>query len=243
MPSIILIPGSFSPANFYYGIVKSLMQAGYEAVVYDLPSASRKPPARAATLVEDAAFFHREAEKLAGQGKEVVLVPHSYGGLVASECVKGLSRVERDAANEVGCVSKIIWLMCVIPPEGSSLQAVLGTLVPDFIKFDGDFMYHEPTGSAKVNLSDMPYERAIELASQFSYHSTESFSNVLTYAGYRYIPSAYIICDKDVVLPPAFQKGRVELVEKASGNAVKVLHCDSGHCPNLSKPDHVALLI
>ena len=104
-------------------------------------------------------------------------------------------------------------------------------------------MYHEATGSARINLSDLPYEKGIKLAAQFSHHSTRSFQNKLTYAGYRYIPSAFIMCDRDVVLPPSFQKSRVELLERECGTDVKVVHCNSGHCPNLSMPEAVAALV
>ena len=104
-------------------------------------------------------------------------------------------------------------------------------------------MYHEPTGSARVNLSDMPYEKAIKLAAQFSHHSTPSFQNELTYAGYRHIPSVFIMCDQDIVLPPSFQQSRIELLERESGSDVKVVHCNSGHCPNLSMPEAVAALV
>ena len=104
-------------------------------------------------------------------------------------------------------------------------------------------MYHEATGSAGVNLSDMPYEKAIKLAAQFSHHSTPSFQNELTYAGYKYVPSAFIMCDQDIVLPPSFQRSRVELLERESRTNVKVVHCDSGHCPNLSMPETVAALV
>lgn len=135
-PTILIIPGSFSPAHFYYGVVNSLKEAGYEAIVYDLPSASRKPPQEAATLADDAEFFHHKASLLADQGKKIVLVPHSYGGLVASECVKGLSKAEREAANRPGCVSKVVFLTSVIPPVGESLQSLMGTLLPEFIKVD-----------------------------------------------------------------------------------------------------------
>ena len=104
-------------------------------------------------------------------------------------------------------------------------------------------MYHEPTGSARVNLSDLPYEKGIKFAAQFSHQSTPSFQNELTYAGYRYIPSAFIMCDKDLVLPLDFQKSRVELLERESGTNVKVVHCISGHCPNLNMPEKVAALV
>ena len=104
-------------------------------------------------------------------------------------------------------------------------------------------MFHEATGSARVNLSDMLYEKAIKLAAQFSHHSTPSFQNELTYAGYKYIPSAFIMCDQDIVLPPSFQQSRVELLERQSGTNVKVVHCNSGHCPNLSMPGTVAALV
>ena len=139
-PTILIVPGSFSPAHFYYGVVNSLKDAGYEALVYDLSSASRKPPQEAATLADDAELFHQKAATLADQGKDVVLVAHSYGGLVASECVKRLSKAEREEEGKQGCVSKIIFLTSVIPLVGESLQSLMGALLPEFIKVDVCFI-------------------------------------------------------------------------------------------------------
>ena len=135
-PTVLIIPGSFSPATLYHGIVEDLTRSGFEATVYDLPSASRLPPQAAATLAEDAAYFHDITKKLADESKEVVLVAHSYGGIVASECVEGLSEAERQAAGKPGAVVRIIYLTSVIAPLGDSLRSVCGDGLPAFLRLD-----------------------------------------------------------------------------------------------------------
>lgn len=165
--SIIIVPGSFSPAFFYNDMVSNLKDAGLEAAVYDLPSANRKTPQEAASLVDDAEFFHQKASALTKQGKQVVLVAHSYGGLVASQCVEGLSKAERPG--QAGFVQRIIYLTSVIPRLGQSLQSLMGTLLPEFIKIDVSFevgcddLTDASTRAISCTMNQMALPRSISL--------------------------------------------------------------------------------
>lgn len=96
-PSIVIVPGSFTGPELYSTIASLLKDQGYEAFVGTLQSASRTPPEKAATMKEDAAYFRGIVEFLAGQGKDVVILGHSYGGIVATESVKGATKAEREA--------------------------------------------------------------------------------------------------------------------------------------------------
>lgn len=135
-PTVVIIPGSFSPAYFYDKIVGQLRDNGIEAAAYDLPSASRTPPQPAATLTDDAAFFHDVAQKIADQGKDVVFVTHSYGGVVGTEASKGLTKAERKAAGKEGGLVRIVYVTSVVPPVGKSLADVMGDLVPAYLKVE-----------------------------------------------------------------------------------------------------------
>lgn len=135
-PTILIVPGSFSPAFFYHGIIAELNAKGFEAFVYDLPSASRKAPEPAATMADDAALFNEKATRLADEGKDVVLLVHSYGGIVGSECLKGLSRAEREADGKTGGVVKIIYLAAIVPAVGESLRSILGPTKRDYVSFE-----------------------------------------------------------------------------------------------------------
>ena len=134
-PAIVVVPGSFSPASFYADLVSALRSRGYEATVETLLSSARSPlrGEKAATMQEDAELFHAIAEKLADQGKDVVIVTHSYGGIPGTECSKGLSKEERKAIGKPGGISRFVYVTSVVPPPGKSLKDLMGDLVPSFI--------------------------------------------------------------------------------------------------------------
>lgn len=137
-PAIVIVPGSFSPASFYRDVVDALQSHGYEALVETLQSSARSPlrNEQAATMEEDAEFFHGIVEKLADQGKDVVIMTHSYGGVPGTECSKGLSKKERSAAGKSGGVTRFVYVTSVVPVPGKSLKDLMGDLVPSFINVE-----------------------------------------------------------------------------------------------------------
>jgi pimeloyl-ACP methyl ester carboxylesterase len=119
-PAILLIPGSFSHAGMYYPLQDAIQAQGYECFVNNAPSASRNPPEEPATLEDDAVFFRGLIEKLADQGKDVVVVAHSYGGIIATEAAKGAAKADRQASGKQGGIVKIVYLSAIVLPEGGS---------------------------------------------------------------------------------------------------------------------------
>lgn len=129
-PAVIIVPGSFTTPDWYDSLVNGLKSKGYEAYVYALPSTSRKPPEEAATLADDADFFHKKLTELTNAGKDVVVLGHSYGGAVITETVHGLTE-KRDGK---GRVVGLIYLSALAPLEGQSLASMTAHLEFDFIK-------------------------------------------------------------------------------------------------------------
>ncbi len=154
-PAIVIVPGSFSPASFYADLLSALQSHGYEAIVETLLSSARSPlrGEKAATMEEDAQFFHDIAEKLADQGKDVVIVTHSYGGIPGTECSEGISKDERKAAGKPGGVSRFVYVTSVVPPPGKSLKDLMGDLVPSFINVEASlikcYRYHANADRSK----------------------------------------------------------------------------------------------
>ena len=71
-------------------------------------------------MAEDAASIHAELEKLADEGKEIVVIGHSYGGIPVSEAQKGLSLEERRKEGKKGGVVRLGYLTAFVPPVGIS---------------------------------------------------------------------------------------------------------------------------
>ncbi len=134
-PSIILIPGSFGLPEFYNPVFELVRAKGYDIRGVHKPSvglSSRQPrPGPLPTMYDDAAHIAKEAEKLIDEGKDVILVPHSYGGVPTSQCTKGLSKKERQEAGKPGGIVNIAYLTCLTPALGQAAKDVLATVPPE----------------------------------------------------------------------------------------------------------------
>ena len=97
-------------------------------------------------------------------------------------------------------------------------------------------MEHIPEESAPHTFSDLPKEEGTEWVRKMPLHSLASWEGKLTYPAYRYIPSSWILCEQDEVVPPEFQRSRIELIERESAQKVDVYDFAAAHCPNISAP-------
>jgi hypothetical protein len=116
-PAIIIVTGSFSPVDAYDDTIAPLRAQGYEVIVPALPSIGKKP-GPPPTLYDDANLIASEAERFVDDGKDVVLIAHSYGGVVASQAVKGLSKKERESQGKKCGIVRIGYLTALVPDEG-----------------------------------------------------------------------------------------------------------------------------
>jgi pimeloyl-ACP methyl ester carboxylesterase len=97
------------------------------------------------------------------------------------------------------------------------------------------------TGASSVLSDIQPPEKALALMKGFSPQSTKVFTEKVTYDAYRHIPVSYIFCERDNVLLPWWQEGRIEFLKNARADGqVKVVKFDTGHCPNISEPEAAA---
>ena len=78
-------------------------------------------------MADDAAFLAGEIAKLADAGARVVVISHSYGGIPATECVKGLSVKERRAEGKEGGVVRLGYMTALVPEVGQAAQDVLNS--------------------------------------------------------------------------------------------------------------------
>lgn len=128
-PSILIVPGSFAPAAIYDQLVEAVSARGYEIRAVQLPSVGLKPeptPRREPpTMYEDAAAIARHAAALADEGKDVVVIAQSYGGVPATESVRGLSRAERRGQGKDGGIVRLAYLSALTPELGVAAGGVL----------------------------------------------------------------------------------------------------------------------
>lgn len=136
-PSILLVPGSFALPEFYNELFDMVRAQGCEIRGLHKPSvglsAGEGRPGPPPTMYDDAAYIAKEVEKEADQGRDVVLIGHSYGGVPVTESAKGLSKKERAAQGKKGGLVNIAYMTCLVPAVGASAVDVLSK-VPDEFK-------------------------------------------------------------------------------------------------------------
>ena len=135
-PAIVLIPGSFSVASMYYPLQDLLAAAGHNVYVNTLPSASRNAPESPASLGDDSEFFGKILQRIADQGEDIIVLGHSYGGMVASESARGLGKTERLAQGRKGGIVRLIFLAAIVLPEGQSVVKDQGKPPPSIVETD-----------------------------------------------------------------------------------------------------------
>ncbi|KAH0848250.1 hypothetical protein AYO21_05376 [Fonsecaea monophora] len=247
-PSILLVPGSFALPEFYDTVINPIAAKGYEIKGLHKPSvgiASGKPREGAPpTMYDDASFIAKEVEKLADQGKDVILVSHSYGGVPVTESTKGLSKEERQKQGKKGGIVNLAYMTALVPAIGQTAKDVLGDVPKEQqldLKVDENgWMYHDPAeASAAIVFSDLPLEEGAAWIRKFPRHSALSFVGELTHAGYKDIPVSYLLCEKDLCIPANVQREGIDRIEKESGRKVDVTSIKADHCPMAGQPEVV----
>jgi pimeloyl-ACP methyl ester carboxylesterase len=120
-PAIVISPGAFCPPVLYEDVASVLRSSGYEVHIVSHRSIGT-PYSPPPTMYDDAAQIHDLLVSLADQGKEVVLVMHSYGGMPGTEAVKGVSILERKAQGKPGGVSHLLYVAALIAEVGMAAQ-------------------------------------------------------------------------------------------------------------------------
>ncbi|KAI0534350.1 Alpha/beta hydrolase fold-1 [Xylaria digitata] len=247
-PYFLLVTGSFAPAPFYDDIVYRVRAHGYDMKALQLATVGLKPgegrDTPPATMYDDAALIAREVEALADAGREVILVAHSYGGMPATESIKGLSVQARKKEGKRGGVFRLAYKTVLLTSPGHSSSEVLpppSADEPSRMQMDENGWLHftDAELSASICFSDLSREEGLHWHGQFALHSAVSFTNTLTYAGYKDVPVSYLLCEDDLVVPAEVQRREIDMIETETGSKVDVTSIKAGHCPNVSVPEKV----
>jgi pimeloyl-ACP methyl ester carboxylesterase len=128
--AIVLVQGSFQIPSVYQKLTDDLKNSGYPTFHPSLPSCSNTTNADfpSKTLDDDTEAVRKVVERLVqDEGKKVLVVMHSYGGLVGSNAIsKELSYLHREAAGEPGGVVHLFYLAAFVLAEGQSVMGAFG---------------------------------------------------------------------------------------------------------------------
>jgi pimeloyl-ACP methyl ester carboxylesterase len=131
--TIVLVHGAWHSPACFDDLVTLLHGHGYETRAVQLPTAGKDLNA---TPIEDAVAIQETTRALAEEGKDIVLVMHSYGGFVGTASAKGLLKKDRQVEGKQGGIIHLVYLAAFLVDEGKSLGEALGGAVPDWIKLE-----------------------------------------------------------------------------------------------------------
>ncbi|OOF92058.1 hypothetical protein ASPCADRAFT_509554 [Aspergillus carbonarius ITEM 5010] len=230
-PTIVLVPGAWCTPIIYDPLRAILTSRGLSSISPAHPSIGAEPPSK--TLADDVAHLRSELVALIEEGKDVVVVLHSYGGVVGSGAVEGLGKEQRAQQGKQGGVVLVVYMSAFVLPKGMSLLDMLGGRFLPFMKAEGDYVHC--TGSAEAGFHDIPSEDKELWESRLTHTSIAVFSGASTYEPWHDIPTAYIVCEEDRALPLPVQEQMALAL-----NTRSIYRLKSSHSPYLSMPDKLA---
>lgn len=124
-PTIVIAGGAWQPSSGYNLLVAKLCSQGYTTIAPSLPSIGGTTTPLPG-LAEDVQAIRTVLKNLVDEGKDVILLCHSYGGVVGSCAVEGLDTATRKKNVLPGGVSKVIYMSAFMLPKGKSLVEMLG---------------------------------------------------------------------------------------------------------------------
>jgi len=216
--NIVLVHGGFVDGAGWRGVYDILKRDGFNVSIVQNPTLS---------LADDVAVTKRT---IAAQDGPVVLVGHSYGGVVVSEAgthekVKSVVYIAAFAPDKGESVSSLI----ANPPAGAPVPPILppvdGFLFLDRAKFAASFAADVDTGTAAFMAdSQVPW-------------GVEALTGAVSEPAWRSKPSYYLVATDDRMIPPPAQRA---MAEHAGATVVETA---ASHSVYVSKPEAVVELI
>jgi pimeloyl-ACP methyl ester carboxylesterase len=216
--NVVLVHGGFVDGSGWEGVYRILKQDGYRVSVIQNPTTS---------LTDDVAATKLGLDE---QDRPVILVGHSYGGVVITEAgndpkVAGLVYVAAFAPSEGESVDTLI----KDPPPGAPVPPILaprdGLLFLDKEKFHASFA------------GDLDPEKAAFMADSQLPWGVDALRGTISKAAWRGKPSWYLVATEDRMIPPPAQR----LMAKRAG--ATTVEERGSHAIYVSQPKAVAALI
>ena len=216
--TVVLVHGSFADGSGWEGVYNMLKKDGYAVSIVQNPTTS---------LTEDVAATRRAIAQAKGP---VILVGHSYGGVVVTEAgtdpkVAGLVYIAAFAPDKGESVDSLI----KNPPPDAAVPPIMpladGYLVLDKDKFRASFAADVSEGKA-----------AFMADSQVPWH-VNALTGAVSEPAWKTKPSWFLVSKDDKMIPPDAQRQ----MAKRAGSTVS--EASGSHALYVSKPELVAALI
>ncbi|KAL4813974.1 Alpha/beta hydrolase fold-1 [Aspergillus spinulosporus] len=231
-PTIVFSIGAWLTPPAFDVLRAKLSERGIPSEAPPHPSMGAEPPNK--TLADDIASLSSVLKKpVELEGKDVVVIGHSYGGVVASNAVEVLAKADREAVGQNGGVVRIAYMAAFALDKDQSLLDMLGGQYLPWMDVEGDYV--RCNAEAEIAMHDLAPEERQKWSSELVHTSRAVFSGTSTYEPWHRIPSSYILCEEDLALPLQLQ----EMMAAKLGTDLKY-RLKSSHSPFLSMPDSLA---
>ena len=216
--NVVIVHGAWADGSSWSKVIPLLQAKGLHVVAVQNPLTS---------LADDVATTRRAIASLDGP---VLLVGHSYGGVVITE-----------AGNDPKVVG-LVYVAALAPSDGESVASVTKPFPPaplgSEVRADSDgFLTVTSKGIAEDFAQDLSdTEKQILVATQTPTASSV-FGATVTTAAWKTKPSWCVIASNDRAVSPELEKAEAAVMKATS------ITVPSSHLPMLSHPEEVADLI
>jgi pimeloyl-ACP methyl ester carboxylesterase len=216
--NIVLVHGGFVDGSGWEGVYKILTEKGYHVTVVQNPTIS---------LADDVAVTKRAID---AQDGPVILVGHSYGGVVIS------------SAGDDPKVAGLVYICAFAPDTGDSVLSLIktapaGAPAPPILPPQDGFLFLDRQKFAASFAADVKPEIADFMANSQVPWGLAAASGAATAAAWKSKPSWYLLTTEDHMIVPELQR----FMSKRAGS--KVVEVKGSHAIYVSQPDAVATLI
>jgi pimeloyl-ACP methyl ester carboxylesterase len=217
--SIVLVHGAFVDGSGWQAVFDSLSKDGYEVLVVQNPTIS---------LSGDVAATERVIAKAK---HPVVLVGHSYGGMVITE------------AGDNPKVRSLVYVAAFAPDAGESVASLAEQPVPagesgaPLLPPSDGYLLVDPLKFPTAFAADVDASITGFMAAAQVPWGLEAVKTPISKVAWKAKPSYFMVTTKDMMIPPTFQRA----FAKRAGSVTTEI--DSSHAVMLSHPKQVAAFI
>lgn len=216
--NVVLVHGGFVDGSGWQKVYDILKKDGYNVTIVQNPTTS---------LTDDVAVTKRA---IAQQNGPVVLVGHSYGGVVVSE-----------AGNDPK-VQRLVYIAAFAPDTGESVQSLIanpppGASQPPILPPQDGFLFLDRAKFAAAFAGDVPAPEASFMADSQVPWGVQALAGQVTVPAWKSKPSWYLVTMDDHMIPQQAQ----HMMAKRAG--ATVVETSGSHAIYVSKPAAVAKLI
>ncbi|KAH8655214.1 alpha/beta-hydrolase [Xylariales sp. PMI_506] len=218
--TVVIVPGAWQTPAAWTDFCKTLNDAGYPTEYVALPTVGGTELPLAG-LSDDVAAVQAVLEKLSDEGKNIVIIGHSSGGLVGSNAIEGYN------------IHGMIYLAAFMVPKGKALLDLLGGNPLPWMNVEGDRVTAAAELLPQIAFNDLEADAQAKWAKEMTHNSAALFAAPTGFEPWTNgVRCAYIFTEDDGALPyPIQQQMAAQLGPRPNAVTLK-----SGHCPYLSMP-------